>query len=63
MPELRPPGESEMRGKLIMCGDSKALTEPEDQKIVKSALEVERGTETGPEWKWVRGTIRQTGHL
>lgn len=29
-----------------MCGDSKALTEPEDQKRVKSALEVERGRET-----------------
>lgn len=49
-----------MRGKLIMCGDSKALTEPEDQK---RALEVERGTETQAEWERVEGTIRQTGHL
>lgn len=29
-----------------MCGDSKALTEVEDQKRAKIALEVERGTET-----------------
>lgn len=55
-----PPGESEMRGKLIMCGDSKALTEAEDQK---RALEVERGTETQAEWKRKESTIRQTGHL
>lgn len=52
-----------MRGKLIMCWDSKALTEPGDQKRVKSALAVERGTETEAEWKRVRGVIRQAGHL
>lgn len=32
-----------------MCGDSKALTEPEDHKRVERALEVERGTETEAE--------------
>jgi len=31
-PELRLPGEYEMRGKLIMCRDPKALTASKDQK-------------------------------
>lgn len=35
--ELRPPEENKMRAKLIMCRDSKALTERKDQKRVKGA--------------------------
>lgn len=35
-PRVAAPGESKMRRKLIMCGDSKALTEPEDQNSGES---------------------------
>lgn len=42
-----------MRGKLIMCGDSKALTEPKDHKRVRR----EHSRQTR-EWRQ-----RQTEHL